>query len=193
MWMWAMCANVHSNYFLSGVILEWVLNWLDFLSSVDKPHCCTVYSTLIGNPGMLYASIVPWPRLWICGHLWDPKLWTSVWNSVKWSRALSLEMASCSLSCLYLKLFVLSVWCELLILYCLCSLSIQTCNVAIVTQPRPPTIVYERQYGAGDHYLLLSVILSFLCFFCGTWWALICTVTAIFFAISVSEAKSKLS
>ena len=54
--------NARSN-FLSGTILEPVLNWLDFLFWVDRPHCCTVYSA--GNSGILRvcASIVPWPRL----------------------------------------------------------------------------------------------------------------------------------
>ena len=51
----------------------------------------------------------------------------------------------------------------------------------------PPTfVVYERRFGTGDHYLLLSILISIVCFiFCG-WLTLICTIPAIFFAISVS-------
>ena len=56
----------------------------------------------------------------------------------------------------------------------------------ITIQPPPTIIVYERKYGMGDHFLLLSVLLSFLFFFCGCWLALFCTIPAIFFAISVS-------
>ena len=55
-----------------------------------------------------------------------------------------------------------------------------------MTQPAP--VIYTRHYGSGDHFLLLSIILSFVCFFCGTWWALFCTIPAIFYAIHVSDA-----
>ena len=46
-------------------------------------------------------------------------------------------------------------------------------------------MVYQRRYGSGDHYLILSIIMSFVCFFFGTWWALACTIPAIFMAINV--------
>ena len=58
----------------------------------------------------------------------------------------------------------------------------------MVTQPGP--VVYQRRYGSGDHYLILSIIMSFVCFFFGTWWALVCTIPAIFMAINVSHYTS---
>ena len=70
----------------------------------------------------------------------------------------------------------------------LCLKCTPTCNMqnVITIQPPPTIIVYERKYGTGDHFLLLSILLSFLFFFCGCWAGLICTIPAIFFALSVS-------
>ena len=41
----------------------------------------------------------------------------------------------------------------------------------------------------GDYYYTASIVLSFLCFFCGSWWALCCTIPAIFVASSVSGSR----
>ena len=56
----------------------------------------------------------------------------------------------------------------------------------ITIQPPPATIVYNRKYGMRDHFLFLSILLSFMFFFCGCWSAQVCTIPAIFFALSVS-------
>ena len=82
----------------------------------------------------------------------------------------------------------MSEWYKLSNLHCLCSSVIQEYDVAVVAQPPPTVILYQRHYGTGDHYLLLSILLTFICFFCGTWLSLMCTIPAIFFAISVSDA-----
>ena len=58
-------------------------------------------------------------------------------------------------------------------------------TTVVVTQPAP--VVYVKRYGSGDHFLVLSIVLSFISFFCGTWVALFCTIPAIFVALSVSE------
>lgn len=60
----------------------------------------------------------------------------------------------------------------------------------VITQP-PTFVVYERRFGTGDHYLLLSIIISIVCFlFCG-WLTLICTIPAILLALSAQEAESR--
>ncbi|XP_003382882.1 PREDICTED: uncharacterized protein LOC100637740 [Amphimedon queenslandica] len=60
----------------------------------------------------------------------------------------------------------------------------------VITQP-PTFVVYERRFGTGDHYLLLSIIISIVCFlFCG-WLTLICTIPAILFALSAQDAESR--
>ena len=102
-------------------------------------------------------------------------------------------MVSCSLYLYVPEIVCLSVWCELLILCCLCSLSIQAWNGAVVTQPYPTTVVYRHHYGTGDHYLALSLALTFLFLILGSFQALVLTIAAIFFAVRVSETASKLS
>ena len=63
-------------------------------------------------------------------------------------------------------------------------------NTVVVTQ-QPTAVIYTRQYGSGDHYLLLSIIMSILCFVCGSWWALLCTIPAIFYAINAQQAEAR--
>ena len=67
--------------------------------------------------------------------------------------------------------------------------SLQTkANVALLQQtmaPTPPSLNYKHHFGPGDHYLLLSVILSVSFLLCVVWWALPCTLAAVTFSIKV--------
>ena len=54
------------------------------------------------------------------------------------------------------------------------------------SQPTPVVAKTFVRRLSGDHYLTLSIVLTFLCFFLGTWYSLFCTIPAIIFAISVS-------
>ena len=88
---------------LSGAILEPVLNWLDFLSSVDRLHYCTVCNA--GNSGILhaFASIVPWSRLWIRGYMGPIPMNKSVlvWNNRMLSlvRTWNCFLGPCGVNC----------------------------------------------------------------------------------------------
>lgn len=59
--------------------------------------------------------------------------------------------------------------------------------VIVTTQPTAAPVVYHS-YGTNDHFLILSIVMTFLCFICGTWCALFCTVPAIIFAINAQDA-----
>ena len=63
-------------------------------------------------------------------------------------------------------------------------------NVVLVQQQ--PTAVYTRTVRAsGDNFLTLSVFMTMICFLCGTWYSLLCTVPAIIFASAAKEAESR--
>lgn len=64
-------------------------------------------------------------------------------------------------------------------------------TTVVLTAPQTTTVVYERRYGSGDHFLLLSIILSIWCCVCFSWWTLCCTIPAIFFAINAQEAEAR--
>ena len=44
---------------------------------------------------------------------------------------------------------------------------------------------YKPQLGRGDHYLLLSIVLSAACVICLTWWSLPCTLSGLFLSVKV--------
>jgi hypothetical protein len=68
----------------------------------------------------------------------------------------------------------------------------QTTNIVVTNQPANNTrVVYQRRYGNGDHYLVLSIIVSICCFIFAGWPSLICTIPAIFFAISAQDAEAR--
>ena len=53
----------------------------------------------------------------------------------------------------------------------------------VTTQPTPVTTVVRP---TGDYYMTLSVVLTVICIFCGTWYSLFCTIPAIVMASAVS-------
>eukprot|EP00731_Ephydatia_muelleri_P007351 Em0003g1599a len=63
------------------------------------------------------------------------------------------------------------------------------CNVVIV-QPKSTAPVYTP---VGDYGYTLSIVLTIICFLCGTWWSLCCTIPAIFVACSVSSTTPQVS
>ncbi|KAL5482024.1 hypothetical protein EMCRGX_G022304 [Ephydatia muelleri] len=54
-----------------------------------------------------------------------------------------------------------------------------------------PTILVTRILQIQDYYLGSSIILSFLCLFSASWWALCCTIPAIFVALSAKKAEGR--
>ena len=55
----------------------------------------------------------------------------------------------------------------------------------ITVQPSETVDVQNR--SPGDHLLIISVVLTIICFFVGSWCALCCTIPAIVFAVNVSR------
>ena len=60
----------------------------------------------------------------------------------------------------------------------------------VVNSQPTPVIATTVVRPAGDYYLTLSIVLTSICIFCGTWYSLFCTVPAIFIAISVSLSEA---
>lgn len=58
--------------------------------------------------------------------------------------------------------------------------------IAVVISQPPSYVVHADRYSHGDHYFMLSIILSIICFCCGSWLSLLCTIPAIVFAAAVS-------
>ena len=56
----------------------------------------------------------------------------------------------------------------------------------VVNQPTIPAVTTTVVRSTGDYYLTLSIVLTFICCFCGTWYSLFCTIPAIIMATSVS-------
>ncbi|KAL5503530.1 hypothetical protein EMCRGX_G010494 [Ephydatia muelleri] len=65
----------------------------------------------------------------------------------------------------------------------------QQTDSTVFVQPQPivSTAVFTP---VGDYYYTASIIFSFICFFCGSWWSLCCTIPAIFVASSVSPTHN---
>ena len=66
----------------------------------------------------------------------------------------------------------------------------KTTKVEIVQQQ--PTAMYvqpQRRYGSGDHGLVYAIIATLAVLFCCLYFPLICTIPAIFLAISVSGGR----
>lgn len=60
----------------------------------------------------------------------------------------------------------------------------------VVIKTQPPVSIVKPGMAAhplNDHFLTLSIVLSVICFMCGTWYSLFCTVPAIIIATSVRE------
>lgn len=68
---------------------------------------------------------------------------------------------------------------------CVCLCSSQSHNVVVVQQPAP-TVITTSVRPTGDHYMTLSIVMTILCAFCFSWYALLCTLPAIIFATNVS-------
>eukprot|EP00731_Ephydatia_muelleri_P007568 Em0003g1816a len=66
----------------------------------------------------------------------------------------------------------------------------QTGNTVVVVQ-RQPTVTTAVLTPVGDYYYTASIVLSFICFFCGSWWSLCCTIPAIFVASSARDAAAR--
>ena len=60
--------------------------------------------------------------------------------------------------------------------------------VVVQSQPKVTTAVFTP---VGDYYYTISVVLTFLCFFCGSWWSLCCTIPAIFVASAARDAAAR--
>ena len=58
--------------------------------------------------------------------------------------------------------------------------------VVVQSQPAPVVARTVIRRLSSDHYLTLSIVLTFLCLFLGTWYSLFCTIPAIIIAINVS-------
>eukprot|EP00731_Ephydatia_muelleri_P007347 Em0003g1595a len=65
----------------------------------------------------------------------------------------------------------------------------QQTNVVIV-QPKSTAPVYTP---VGDYGYTISIVLTVICFLCGSWWSLCCTIPAIFVASSVSPTTPQVS
>ncbi|XP_019852104.1 PREDICTED: uncharacterized protein LOC109582005 [Amphimedon queenslandica] len=61
-------------------------------------------------------------------------------------------------------------------------------HVVTVRQPMPNYLAQTSQSSSSDYYLNFAVILTVLCFFCGTFLVLLCTIPAMVFA---SQAKDE--
>ena len=59
-----------------------------------------------------------------------------------------------------------------------------TTNVVVVGQPTSSRTTIIR--SSGDHFLTLSIVMTFICVFCGGLLPAVLTVAAIFVALSVS-------
>eukprot|EP00731_Ephydatia_muelleri_P007571 Em0003g1819a len=59
----------------------------------------------------------------------------------------------------------------------------QESNTVVVVQ-RQPTVTTTVITPVGDYYYTASIVLTFICLFCGSWWSLCCTIPAIFMASS---------
>ncbi|KAL5503598.1 hypothetical protein EMCRGX_G010571 [Ephydatia muelleri] len=66
----------------------------------------------------------------------------------------------------------------------------QTGNTVVVVQPQP-TVTTAVFTPVGDYNYTASIVLSFICFFCGSWWSLCCTIPAIFVASSARDAAAR--
>ncbi|KAL5503536.1 hypothetical protein EMCRGX_G010501 [Ephydatia muelleri] len=67
---------------------------------------------------------------------------------------------------------------------------ITTGSTVVFVQPQP-TVTTAVFTPVGDYYYTTSIVLSFICFFCGTWWSLCCTIPAIFVASSARDAAAR--
>eukprot|EP00731_Ephydatia_muelleri_P007514 Em0003g1762a len=70
------------------------------------------------------------------------------------------------------------------------TLQQQTGSTVVFVQPQP-TVTTAVFTPVGDYYYTTSIVLSFICFFCGTWWSLCCTIPAIFVASSARDAAAR--
>eukprot|EP00731_Ephydatia_muelleri_P019850 Em0012g675a len=61
--------------------------------------------------------------------------------------------------------------------------------IAVVISQPPSYVVHADRYTHGDHYFMLSIILSIICFCCGSWLSLLCTIPAIVFAAAAQDAE----
>lgn len=57
--------------------------------------------------------------------------------------------------------------------------------MVISAQPYVATTVVQRP--TGDHYAILSLVMTLLCWICGGWMSLLCTLPAIVLALAVSN------
>ncbi|KAL5503579.1 hypothetical protein EMCRGX_G010551 [Ephydatia muelleri] len=66
----------------------------------------------------------------------------------------------------------------------------QESNTVVVVQ-RQPTVTTTVITPVGDYYYTASIVLTFICLFCGSWWSLCCTIPAIFMASSARDAAAR--
>ena len=71
--------------------------------------------------------------------------------------------------------------------YCIKFSLPQSSNVVVVSSQPTPVVATTVIRPAGDYYLTLSIVLTVICLFCGTWYSLFCTIPAIIMATSVSN------
>eukprot|EP00731_Ephydatia_muelleri_P007534 Em0003g1782a len=67
----------------------------------------------------------------------------------------------------------------------------QQMGSTIIVVHRQPTVATTVITRVGDYYFITSIVLSFICFFCFSWWSLCCTIPAIFAAISARDAAAR--
>ena len=61
-------------------------------------------------------------------------------------------------------------------------------NSGVITV-QPSETVYVQNRNPEDHFLIISVVLSIVCFLFGSWCALCCTIPAICYAIEARDAE----
>ena len=58
-------------------------------------------------------------------------------------------------------------------------------NVMVVGAQPTVTPAVVTVASTGDYYLTLSIVMTILCGFCFSWWALLCTIPAIIVSSNV--------
>ncbi|XP_003385428.1 PREDICTED: uncharacterized protein LOC100639982 [Amphimedon queenslandica] len=67
----------------------------------------------------------------------------------------------------------------------------QSSNNVVVVNSQPTPAIVTTIRPVGDHFLTLSIVLTIVCFICGAWHALLCTIPAIIFSTMARDAEAR--